>query len=772
MSRYLYNFTSYVYVSIAAIATVLMLALLGVPSVSHGQETISVSSQAELDSAMASISDDSVITLAPGVYPSLEISNYTGDHNLTITSAVETDWAIIGDLFVQNARNITFERLTFRNIDFDTNVPYRSRQIGPHYVIVTVDDVANVSFANNKFVGELSSHSDFSGYGLGYGLRTQGTVQDLELTHNLFTQLNKGVDVRGDVSNFAATENEFVDYRQDAFYFHDKADGVEISGNTFVGIYPYTIADESDDDHADVVQTRLGIDSATIADNFITTGDGSVTQGFFLKGDGQNLLVENNLLYTNMWHGGVSPYAHEGTIRHNTVLHNTYYETAYPDGDGNDPRLQGGDGLAALSNNVAEYYYAYNPAGTSNVDIAYGDYDQYFVDATANNEATIDSFALTSANPFNSAAVTPGVDLARLKAATREAGIRPATAETADPEESPTDTYERYIAMLLDMAMPINAGDIVATSNNFADGHAADNLFDGCITTDEGCTIGSRNSSQVYVTVDLDQVHNMQGVLLRGDTTGSWHSRTLTVSVSDDLASWEYAGSVSVFGDQWFALPVDATGRYVRLTITGTEANGSVQALEAALIGQPVGGSDGADEEPASTDDNDPVTEPDPEPTSDPEPTPEPNPAELTLSSFTTTYDIENNETNGTYVLAVASGCSDLGVKHLPSRVLPDDSGYSYPLGLWRTQFSCDPGEQSELHVFLDDRYDTSDWEYRFHNETADTYREMSEATFSVGERDGQDVTVISFEVTEGGTYDYKGGANGYMSFVSGPAVQ
>jgi pectate lyase len=134
----------------------------------------------------------------------------------------------------------------------------------------------------------------------------------------------------------------------------------------------------------------------------------------------------------------------------------------------------------------------------------------------------------------------------------------------------------------------VTASNISATSDNFRPDHEADNLFDRCIgdgATD--CSTGTDRSERFWIEFDLGTLYDLDDAHLFGDTTGNWQSRQWSVQYKAEAGDdWSYAfRNENAFGNRWFTESVDETARYIRLTVNGTDGNGSVQAMEFALDG-------------------------------------------------------------------------------------------------------------------------------------------------------------------------------------------
>lgn len=98
------------------------------------------------------------------------------------------------------------------------------------------------------------------------------------------------------------------------------------------------------------------------------------------------------------------------------------------------------------------------------------------------------------------------------------------------------------------------------------------------------------------------------------------------------------------------------------------------------------------------------------------------------------------------------------------------DNEFDYPVGLTDFALSCTtPGGSTTIVVYYDTEYDTSDWVVRkFVN---GEYATVESAVFSTATVGADTVTVLTYELTDGGELDDDGLANGVIVDPVGPAV-
>ncbi len=98
-------------------------------------------------------------------------------------------------------------------------------------------------------------------------------------------------------------------------------------------------------------------------------------------------------------------------------------------------------------------------------------------------------------------------------------------------------------------------------------------------------------------------------------------------------------------------------------------------------------------------------------------------------------------------------------------------SAYDFPVGLFDFESTCvNPADTMNVKIYLDKEYDTSNWVYvkKVNTDTIDISEIVSYTTENIG---GNDVTVISYDVTDGGTYDDDGLVNSIIVDPAGPGI-
>jgi hypothetical protein len=158
--------------------------------------------------------------------------------------------------------------------------------------------------------------------------------------------------------------------------------------------------------------------------------------------------------------------------------------------------------------------------------------------------------------------------------------------------------------------------------------------------------------------------------------------------------------------------------------------------------------------------------------TKEPEVVPNPDaPRELGLTS----KRVLNKAKNGRYVefrlgKQGRQTCTVETFRSLTETDIVNDMNYQYELGLFNFTVDCiELGGTITIEIVLDKKYDTTNWVYRKYNSNTQTYTTISSDLIGYTTENG--VTVIRYDVTDGGPLDEDGSVNGSITDPSGPAV-
>ncbi|HYZ48228.1 MAG TPA: right-handed parallel beta-helix repeat-containing protein [Sphingomonas sp.] len=248
--------------------------------------------------------------LAAGNYGSIGINGRNYASGVTLQSAVSGQ-AHIDGLTIQNSSNLSFSGLDLGRAAGTT--PPDSVQLN------WVKTSSNINFNEVTFHGSLDNDPSNDGVGL-YAIGVSG----LKVANCTFTQLFRGLAITGS-SNVSVQSNDFHDLRSDGTVV-SSTDGISIDGNSYSNFHPNAT------DHADAIQfwntgQTKGSSNITIKDNVLMQPDpvppGGV-QGIFISDPltygYKNILIQNNVLYSNGAYNGITVFGADGVqIIGNTV---------------------------------------------------------------------------------------------------------------------------------------------------------------------------------------------------------------------------------------------------------------------------------------------------------------------------------------------------------------------------------------------------------------------------------------------------------------------
>ncbi|SNR71926.1 right-handed parallel beta-helix repeat-containing protein [Puniceibacterium sediminis] len=293
-------------------------------------DTLTVSSLAELHTALANAQGGETILLEGGNYGDLYIGAKSGydvtfPDNVTIASADPSNPATFSGLDVRDAANLTFDGILF-DYTFEAGDPIWLRPF-------SVTDSDNITIRNSTFDGDLAQGvSDIAdGYGYGIGLSLKGTT-GATIENNEIFNFHRGLTVTesGDVT---VRGNDVHSIRSDGMDFS------EITGALIEDNYLHDFRGSLESgDHRDMIQfwtkgTDAPSTDITIRGNTLDIGEGDATQSIFMRNDQvdqglagsemfySNILIEDNVIVNGHMHGITVGETNGLVIRGNSVLH-------------------------------------------------------------------------------------------------------------------------------------------------------------------------------------------------------------------------------------------------------------------------------------------------------------------------------------------------------------------------------------------------------------------------------------------------------------------
>lgn len=355
--------------------------------------TLTVSSAAELKSALSSLVNGGAVQLRPGDYGDLDIRDFNPSGIVSISSVDPDHAAHLDTVNILRSSNVKFSSL-------DIGRPLNSGE--PDYKnFIYAEKSTRLSFANLFVHGSLDGNPGNDGQGL--VIRSSNLVT---ITQNRFEDLHRAVAVSM-TDNVLVTRNNITMIAEDGIGFA-QVKNVEVSGNLIGNFHAIK-------GHPDAIQfgttgTTESSQSVVIRDNVVLQGAGEPMQGLFMRDEigtlpFKNVTVSNNLFYTDQYNGIVLQHAESVNIVANSTI-------SVP-GDGVDNRiwLKDVDG-ASISNNVADAYILFNVSSLylapNNVDLSKGVGSAVFPNLSAGPHATIDDLLTTGGyHPGGQKADTP-----------------------------------------------------------------------------------------------------------------------------------------------------------------------------------------------------------------------------------------------------------------------------------------------------------------------------------------------------------------------------
>ena len=295
------------------------------------QTTITVSSAAQLMTALSKATGGETILLAPGNYGELNLydqretfASFAGE--VTIKSADPNNMASFGRMSLRGVENLTFDSIKF---DYDA-APGTPDYDKPFLI----RDCDFITIRNSIFEGDLAEGltSELNGQPTGHGLSVTDGSSNITVENNTFYNWLRGATFSG-VSGIDLIGNEVYNLRGDGFNFAAVTD-VLIEGNYLHDFH------RVNGFHMDMIQfwtngTTTPTTDVIIRGNILDSGAGSDTQSIFMRNEEvdtgaaglemyyKNILIEDNVIHNAHTHGITVGETVGLTIKNNTILHNS-----------------------------------------------------------------------------------------------------------------------------------------------------------------------------------------------------------------------------------------------------------------------------------------------------------------------------------------------------------------------------------------------------------------------------------------------------------------
>ena len=237
-----------------------------------GSKTVVVSTTAQLEAAVKVASAGEVIELASGTYNSVNLYGDKPAGNITIESQNSSSKAVITDIGLGNAGNMSFDNITFSTAGHSFTAGYQEYTYG-----IRLSGASNVSFNSDSFIGSATGgwNNDIS------GVQVLNST-NVSISNSNFQYLHDALDLGGS-NGISVSNNTLQDITDDGIDSGGDSN-VLITSNTFTNMYGDNIGQ-----HSDAIQfceTNSGVSSnITITNNTMVRGPGGSgdLQGIFMQ---------------------------------------------------------------------------------------------------------------------------------------------------------------------------------------------------------------------------------------------------------------------------------------------------------------------------------------------------------------------------------------------------------------------------------------------------------------------------------------------------------
>ena len=369
--------------------------------------TITVSSAAELMTALAGATGGETILLTAGNYGDLNLWSQKQPFvhfasEVTIKSADPGNPASFSSTHLTGVSNLTFD-----GVKFDYHALTGAATNVRPFEISSSD---HITILNSTFDGDLASglSAEDNGYGTGFALFTSAS-QDIRIENNEFYNWYRAGVFAG-TKDLVVKGNNVHSISSDGFDFA-QVNNVLIEDNHIhdFAVSPTTTA------HLDMIQfwtsgTTAPSTDIVIRDNFLNSGGGHWTQSIFMRnemvdafGSGpemyyKNITIENNVIYNSFAHGITVGETNGLNIQNNTILYN---QDSNSDGTGGLPTITLAEKslTVTVTGNILPQALNFTPAPgwtvANNLQVQYGNPEgthyvgELFVNALAGASATL-----------------------------------------------------------------------------------------------------------------------------------------------------------------------------------------------------------------------------------------------------------------------------------------------------------------------------------------------------------------------------------------------
>ena len=301
-----------------------------------------VSTSAQLTTALNQASGGDTISLASGNYGDFSFSGKTFSSDVKIVSQDASKPAVFNTMKFNNVDHLAIDHIL---VDFKPNAATTDTAAG-----LSVRDSAHITISNSVFEGGVSPTD---GLMIGRGIYVLDS-QDVTITNNDVSHFRRGI-LTSDVDQIKITYNHVYENRTTTLSGGNVSNAL-IEGNHLESSAPNNFGGTGD--HGDFihywtrdVQTGPSV-NFVIRGNFIEQGTGTGILGIYLDNDNnpqgfKNVLIENNVIHNSNGQGVRLEDVDGGIVRNNTLLQS--------EGDYHDaPRIRIEDGSKniLIENNI------------------------------------------------------------------------------------------------------------------------------------------------------------------------------------------------------------------------------------------------------------------------------------------------------------------------------------------------------------------------------------------------------------------------------------
>lgn len=271
-----------------------------------GAGTVLVSSQAELNAALAAATGGETILLSGGAYGGLNLFGRTFESPVTIASADDDNPAVFTGTITLTA----VTGLVIDGVDVDGEVPLSGAGAR-----ISIRGGGDITFTDMNISGTIRPEiegvvDELAGYPTEFGFRIDGAA-NVSLDRLEMTDFAKAISISNS-RDISLTRSEIHQIRSDGVAMSSSR-GILIEENHFHDFHPL-IKPKGAGDHPDFIQyfgdrAGIGVHDVTIRDNAFIQGDGYAVQVIFGWSGAANpspftnFVVTGNFIQNSQLHG-------------------------------------------------------------------------------------------------------------------------------------------------------------------------------------------------------------------------------------------------------------------------------------------------------------------------------------------------------------------------------------------------------------------------------------------------------------------------------------